>query len=168
LLTDTPEKTWLYHAGVQRIFDRLKALVAAEIAEKNKAITLRISQEKRPDAPKNYDERRPKIKPEETQWGHRRNIRTAEARAKMRIPGPALCYELTDGGHLFLHPSQEDSCLLEVSPDAAWITAELAALLDLPGAFPEQWRLSPTKQSKAKRSSFVMHVRKISGRVQSL
>ena len=58
-----------------------------------------------------------------------------------RFTGYGICFYLTEGGTIFLHTGGEGDILLDVTPDAEWITPLLSAVTGSPPPRGQIWTL---------------------------
>ena len=56
-------------------------------------------------------------------------------------PGAGVCFILTEGGEIFLHTTSEGNILLDVTPEAQWVTPLICAATSMPAPSASLWVL---------------------------
>lgn len=57
-------------------------------------------------------------------------------------PGAGVCFILGEGGEIFLHTTSEGNVLLDVTPEAQWVSPLLCAATGMPVPSTSLWVLS--------------------------
>jgi hypothetical protein len=70
---------------------------------------------------------------------YNRDLQHAMARPNAR--GYGICFRLSHGGDIYLHTDQEGNVLLDVTPDAEWVTPLLAAAAGVEPPGTQIWTL---------------------------
>ena len=59
----------------------------------------------------------------------------------MPSPGVGVCFILAEGGEIFLHTTSEGNVLLDVMPEAQWVTPLICAATGVPSPAASLWIL---------------------------
>jgi hypothetical protein len=60
---------------------------------------------------------------------------------KTNAPGCGICFRLTEGGEIFMHTNSEGDVLLDVTPEAEWVTPLITAATRVDAPRSQIWAL---------------------------
>jgi len=60
---------------------------------------------------------------------------------KKNAPGYGICFQLAEGGDVFMHTTSEGDILLDVTPEAEWVAPVITAATGTPPPASQIWAL---------------------------
>lgn len=74
-------------------------------------------------------------------WMDRYNRELQQATEARRLGTHGICFELEQGGEIYLHTTQEGDALLDVTPEAEWISPVITAATRIEASASRLWIL---------------------------
>jgi hypothetical protein len=74
-------------------------------------------------------------------WIDHYNRDLAQAMQKKNDSGHGICFRLAAGGDIFMHTTSEGDILLDVTPEAQWVTPAIVAATQMPDPQAPLWML---------------------------
>ena len=74
-------------------------------------------------------------------WMDNYNHELRRAVVKTNVPGYGICFRLQHGGDIYLHTDAEGNILLDVTPEAEWVTPLISAATQVEAPSSQLWLL---------------------------
>lgn len=139
LVSASPLKSW--------IFNRHQADIEAKLLDEIMTEIAKLEEDRRKNSPEKISlnsatSAEDQLKGDRnTDWLVSNKKDVVELAGKMKISGKAICFSLKNGGEVFVHSSEKNIVLLDITEQAEWLLSDLSKFFAYKMAGSEIWVL---------------------------